>query len=303
MLGIALVLLAAAPGAEPGLAWKQTDHSLALVQEGKIVWQCNYPKKDKPYFHPITLGGGPSLTDFRPADHPWHRALWFSWKYINGLLYWEEDPKTGKSPGQTEVVKVTAKPGKDYSAIVEMNLSYHPPEKPAVLTEFRGLVISAPAKDGSYHIDWISTFTAGNTDVVLNRTPIAGEPQGVDWGGYAGLSLRLVPALKSWRFSSRDGPVRDRACKASWIAFSGPLEGGKSAAIIVLDHPKSFRHPTPWYLINDMPYFSPAVIYYKPYTLPARQSLTLHYRILIQPGAVECDAVEKKFQRFAKEPG
>jgi hypothetical protein len=45
------------------------------------------------------------------------------------------------------------------------------------------------------------------------------------------------------------------------------------------------------------------VIYYKPYTLPARQSLTLHYRILIQPGTVERDAVEKEFQRFAELPG
>ena len=77
-----------------------------------VVWQFNYKTEEgKPYFHPITVAGSPALTDFRPADHPWHRALWFSWKYINGVLYWEEDRKTGKAPGETELtgVKVTAR--------------------------------------------------------------------------------------------------------------------------------------------------------------------------------------------------
>ena len=107
---------------------------------------------------------------------------------------------------------------------------------------------------------------------MLDRTPIAGEPNGVSWGGYAGLSLRLVPALRPWQFSDSEGPVKEVTKQARWIAFSGPAKDGQSAAIVVLEHPTSFRHPTPWYLIQGMPYFSPAVLYRSPYTLPAKQS-------------------------------
>ena len=46
-----------------------------------------------------------------------------------------------------------------------------------------------------------------------------------------------------------------------------------------------------------MPYFSPAVLYRSPYTLPAKQSLTLKYRLL-QPGSWNRDAVERAWQEI-----
>ncbi|NLF70056.1 MAG: hypothetical protein GX575_13520 [Candidatus Anammoximicrobium sp.] len=296
-----LVLLAAvAASAEPDAGWRQTPHSLALLRGGQVVWQFDYKKdKGKPYFHPVTIAGSDPVTDLRPADHFWHKAIWFSWKTINGLLYWEEDPKTGKSPGVTEVVEAQATPRDDQSARIELTLSYHPPGQPTVLAEKRIVEVSAPTAAGAYQIDWLSTFTAGDADVVLDRTPIAGEPNGVSWGGYAGLSLRLAPALRSWQFSDSEGPVKDVTKQARWIAFSGPVKDSPAAAIVVLEHPTSFRHPTPWYLIPGMPYFSPAILYRGPYTLPAKQSLTLKYRILLQPAGADRDAIERQWQSFA----
>ncbi len=300
MTSLIVLLAAAAVSAQPEFAWKETPHSLALMRGEQVGWQFNYKKEEgKPYFHPVTIAGGDPVTDLRPADHVWHRAIWFSWKSINGLIYWEEDPKTGKSPGETELIDVKATPGRDFSARFELSLSYHPPGQPTVLAEKRIVEVSKPTADGAYYIDWLSTFTAGHADAVLDRTPIAGEPNGVSWGGYAGLSLRLAPELRSWQFSDGEGLVKETSKQARWIAFSGPVKDGKSAAIVVLDHPHSFRHPTPWYLIQGMPYFSPAVLYRSPYTLPAAQSLTLKYRILLQPGVTDRDAIEKQWQAFA----
>jgi hypothetical protein len=302
MNGIVLLLAAATLGVQPELAWKQTDHSLALICGPAVVWQFNYKTEEgKPYFHPITVAGSPTLTDLRPADHPWHRALWFSWKYLNGVLYWEEDPKTGKAPGETELIGVKATPRADHSAHFELALSYHPPGKPAVLTEQRTLDVSPPAADGGYFIDWLSVFTAGDADVVLDRTPIAGQPNGVAWGGYAGLSLRLAPALRGGQFTDSEGPVNTVWKEARWISFAGPTGKGTSAAITVFEHPKSFRHPTPWYLIGSMPYFSPAVLYREPYTLPARKSILLKYRIVFQPGPLDRGAAERQWQQFARQ--
>jgi hypothetical protein len=126
MTALALLLSAATLAAEDAYTWNQTDTSLVLVRGDDVVWKFTFEKEGKPYFHPLTVAGGPSLTDFRPADHPWHRARWFSWKSINGLLYWDEDPKTAKSPGVTEVVSVMAEP-RFHQAHVELGLSYHPP--------------------------------------------------------------------------------------------------------------------------------------------------------------------------------
>ncbi|MHC4621073.1 MAG: DUF6807 family protein [Planctomycetota bacterium] len=71
--------------AKPGYSWRQTDSSIALLSSEQTVWQFNYRKQEgRPYFHPLSLTDGTELTSLRPEDHRWHRALWFSWKYING---------------------------------------------------------------------------------------------------------------------------------------------------------------------------------------------------------------------------
>ena len=87
------------------------------------------------------------------------------------------------------------------------------------------------------------------------------------------------------------------------MSFSGPLPDGKAATILVLDHSHSFRHPTAWYLVGTMPYFSPAALFYSPYVLPAGQSLSLKYRMVFLPGPLDAKAVEMAWKRFAAEKG
>ena len=299
---LVLLLAAAVTSAEPSLSWKQTDSSLALLSGERPVWQFHHKTEEgKPFFHPLTIAGSDALTDLRPADHRWHLGFWFSWKFLNGLNYWEPNGKTGKADGETEVVRVEATPRDDHSARFELALSYHPPGKPTVLAEKRIIEVSPPTKSGAYTIDWVSLFTAGDGDVLLDRTPILGEPNGVGYGGYAGLSFRLAPALRDWQFADRDGTIKTTSAQARWMSFSGPMKDGRSAAIAVLEHPTSFRQPTPWYLIQSMPYFSPAVLYRSPHTLSAKQSFTLKYRLLLQPGPLDRAAVEQEWQRFAQE--
>ena len=145
--------------------WKQTDATLALLNRDRVVWQFNFAKDaPKPYFHPVALADGTELTWLSPPDHPWHRSLWFAWKEINGVNYWEEDPATGKSQGRTEIVAVKASPAPDFFAKIEVDLAYHPPDQPPVLTEHRVLTISAPDAGGGYAINWQATFRADKAE-------------------------------------------------------------------------------------------------------------------------------------------
>src|SRR6476659_8236432 len=67
----------------------QKGASLSLILDGQTIWTYHYAAKDNvPYFHPVALPGGPTLTHFAPTDHPWHRALWFCWKTVTGVHYW-----------------------------------------------------------------------------------------------------------------------------------------------------------------------------------------------------------------------
>ena len=186
-----------------------------------------------------------------------------------------------------------------------MNLCYHPAGKATVMTEMRVITVSAPGVDGRYRIDWYSLFTAGEKDVLLRRTPIPGEEGGRDWGGYAGLSVRMAKATRRWQFVDSEGR-KDKQIhgrKARWVDFSGELPDGKEAGIIIFDHPDNFRHPSPWYVEKGMPYFSPAVLFNKPYTIAARKSIELWHRILIHPDRMDTKLLEGEWKAFGNLKG
>ena len=268
ILVAAMVLVVSGAGAAECPAWKSTESSVALCEGEETLWQFNYGDAlSKPFFHPVALKGTGPLTWEAPPDHPWHHALWFCWKFINGVNYWEEDRKTGESPGVTDWSNVEIVRNKDFSADIAMDLSYHLPGESPILTEKRRVHISPPNKRGNYHMDWTLTFTAKSEDVVFDRTPLPHEKGGKNFGGYAGLSVRFAKELGDWLAVDSDGNIKEQLervrVKSRAVDFNGVL-AGKPVGIAILDHPENLNAPSPWYIImsekSPMRYFSPAVI-------------------------------------------
>ena len=294
-------------------SWHQSDSTIALVLKSKIIWQYNFAENGKPYFHPLNSIDGNTLTWLSPPDHPWHMGLWFSWKFINGLNYWEEDPATGISEGLTKVIESKITFREDFSVKINMKISYHPPEKPSVLSENRELIIFPPDDNGDYYIDWKSKFTAGEKEVILERTPIEGEEGGRSWGGYATLSLRMnSPVLKDLRLLNNEGKenLDIHTTPTKWVDISGVIKGdtSKSAGITIFDYPSNPRFPAPGYVINNklsdselfFVYTNSGLLYKKGITLKPYESLNLKYRVFIHSGIGKLVDLNKKFDLFIK---
>jgi len=288
--------------------WEKEDGaSLSLVGPAGPLWSFRYrPDLDGPYFHPLNTADGRTLTWDRPPDHIWHHGLWFSWKFINGINYWEIDAKTGRPAGRTSWANVKIMAGDDRTARISMDLAYRPAgEEAAVLTERRTIDVSAPDAEGLYSMDWTCVFNAVR-EVLLDRTPLPGEPGGQAWGGYAGLSLRLAENLAEREAMTSDGAVtewsddRYRGRHAA-LDYSGLIDG-RPAGVAILDHPGNPRSPTPWYVIrsSEMSFFTPALLCYEPMTLRPGERLTLRYRVTVHPGrwgAARLKAEHEKFSR------
>ena len=294
--------------------WEQSDTTIALVNGSKIVWQFNFPKIGKPYFHPLNTVDGYTLTWLSPPDHPWHYALWFSWKYINGVNYWEEDKTTHTPDGLTEVTKHVIKVNDDLSARIELQLSYHPTNSDDVLTEHRTIYVSSPNEKVDFYIDWESEFQAGEVDVVLERTPIEGEESGRRWGGYATLGLRINTETLTKISLLNDAGLRGleiQTTPTKWTDISGVIQedSTKSAGITIFDHNENPRHPVPGYVINsknknDLPrfvYTNPGLLYNSAYTIKAMDSLKLRYRIFVHDGIGNLNELNNIFREFIKE--
>lgn len=287
--------------------WEKADGvSLSLVGPAGPLWQFRHdPALDHAYFHPLRTTDGRLLTWDRPPDHIWHHGLWFSWKYINRVNYWEVDAKTGRPAGRTSWSNVRISFGKSLETRITMDLDYRPVGAATpVLAEKRTIEVSRPDADGVYAVDWTGAFTAV-ADAVLDRTPLPGQPGGGVSGGYAGLSLRLGEGLSERQVMTSDGPVpawtdeRYRGRHAG-LDYSG-LVAGEAAGIAIVDHPANPRSPTPWYVISSpgFSWFTPALLCYEPLALRAGETFVLRYRVLVHSGRWDAGRLRQEAARFA----
>ena len=273
-------------------------NATTLHANGEVLWTYHHdPQEGKPYFHPLNTSQGDRLSELRPKDHPWHRGLWFSWKYINGVNYWEEDRTTGLSDGLTRLLATQRHINESQEVTIEQVLDYAPTtDGPALLVESRRLVIVPPNASGDYLIDWRSEFRALK-DLELDRTPILGEPGGKKYGGYAGLSIRLNKSSVGGTFLTAEGDLNGKEIQnvaSTWMAFN-TKQGG---SILMMDHPGNFRSPTKWYVVPAMPYFSPAILFDAPHRMAAGESLVLHYRILVSAEAMPAAKAAAAFREW-----
>ena len=278
--------------------WQRDDKSLAWVSGTNVFWRFSFdPSKGKAFFHPVAPGGNTPLTNFRPADHPWHYALWFSWKYMNHpndarhVNYWEED-STGNAQGKTRWDPPTIETQTDGRADIRLALSYVNPSGETDMTELRELKVSAPTADGSFSIDWSARFTVGDKDLVLDRTPMPGEPGGQVNGGYAGLSARMVPLPVTMSVVTTAGPVtqfvNQRARPDAAAVACNFSDGSRDiGGLAFFTDPANTSGDAPWYIIDStqMPFICEALLAPKPRSVPAHGNLALHYRIGVSPKA------------------
>lgn len=305
MIPLVLLLWLTNSGHPAEWSWQRTDSSVALVQGESVVWRFHYDRDlDVPYLHPLSTVTGAVLSQDQPADHVWHHGLWFSWKFINGVNYWEINPRTRRPDGRTQWSEPHIETKDDRSAVVSMQLHYRPAadDGQAVLSERRRIEVSASDAQGQYHLDWTSKFTAGARRVVLDRTP----PKEQSSGGYAGLSMRFAERFTERRAVSSQGAAefgeggRHRS-RAPAMDYSGVIDG-QTVGLAFLDHPDNPRHPTPWYLIRGpkMSYINAALLTHKPLTLEAGDSITLRYRLIVHPHRWDRGRLRRAHARFAR---
>jgi hypothetical protein len=293
--------------------WQRDDKSLAWVSSTNVFWRFSFdPGRGKPFFHPLAPAGTTPLTNFRPADHPWHYALWFSWKYVDRtndarhVNYWEEN-SAGNAQGRTRWDPPTIETQPDGRASIRMKLSYVHPSGETDMTEVRELEVSAPAADGGFSIGWMARFTVGEKDLVLNRTPMPGEPGGAVNGGYAGLSARMAPLPVTMSVVTTAGPVErfvsNRARPSAAAVACNFSDGSRDVgSLAFFSDPANTGGDAPWYIIDSrqMPFICQALLAPKPRSLPAGSEFTLRYRIRVNSKAWTQSELEASHQEWMK---
>ena len=240
----------------------------------------------RPFLHPVRSPSGAVLTADAPADHPWHHALWFAIKLVNGENFWEEYDAFGTLRTR-EVVELAGSAGDAVRAEIDW---VRPDGETVALTETRTLTrIDLGAE--AYAIDWCESLVPA-TDVELDRTPFT------TWGGYGGLTLRGSPEWRDTELVLADGSRHDRLLgePSEWCALQGiaPYPDGvdRECGMVLADHPANPRFPTPWYGSNRADtygegwanFLNAAFLWHEPLTVAAGTALELRHLVIVHDG-------------------
>lgn len=251
---------------------------IRLVRNGQTLWEFhpNGPE-GKPFIAPLRLPSGQDVAFLRPQDHTWHLGVWFSWKFLNGVNYWE--PSDGETVvdfcefGETDPKKFSW--GAD---VARLQLTYRDRRSPdeTVLSEEREIRFSQPDSNGGFVIESHHWFKAGAKDVVVDRTPP--HPKG---GGYAGLGIRLIHGISGFEClceNSETEMLTIREKPASWVEYRD-AQSGNFLRVTVLKGPETSRfyaQKSPTYC-----FINPCPVLTAPLTIKAGETLELHYQIQV----------------------
>ncbi|HEX72093.1 MAG TPA: hypothetical protein ENN65_02120 [Candidatus Hydrogenedentes bacterium] len=250
-----------------------------------------HPKQKYPYFYPLTgpVSGLP-MTSESALPWPHHRSLYFACDRLNRANYWQAGLEHGQIISSGPRVKEATKT----SAVITDACEWAVPGEEAQMTDARVYVIAADLPRRwtlDAEITWSAvkdvTVEKSNHGLFALRCAVDISP----WGGGA-----LVN-------SNGDAGEADTFGKpARWCAYYGKRTQAKNEpveGVALFDHPENPWNPCPWFT-RDYGFISPMPFQWieEPWRLPAGQSVTLKYRVVVfagDPEEAELDALHTQW--------
>jgi hypothetical protein len=290
-----------------GFAVEKTKAGVTVKYDGKLFTRYVIGLSNKPFLWPVIGPSGDEVTRAFPMekregerhDHPHHRSVWFGHQGTAGFDTWHE-PASGRrtnlgSTVHREFVKVK---GGDTAVIVTRN-DYVGGGKKLLADErtheFR-------VENGHRIIDVTIKFTAEHGDCKLSDQKDSG------------FSVRVATSMdvdskKGGRVINSNG-ITDKAAwgkRAEWVDYHGPVNG-KTVGVAILNHPSSFRHPTPWHvrtygLFTANPFGLRSLGQGKDssFTLKKGESITLRHRVIFHLGDEKAAKIAEAYKAYALE--
>ncbi len=279
----------------------------------------------KPYLWPIYGPGQKLMTRAYPMenlqaeqhDHPHHRGIFFGHDDTGGFDTWAEPdcfPKALAGKGSEEEMTRLARMGRNRHRSFEkmearegvvtlVALSDHlDASGKKHMEERRTMVFSVVGEQRLIDVDIELTATDG-------PLTIADKKDG-------GLGLRLPTVLAA---DSKPGGVLVNSeglsgkdvwgKRAKWCDAYGPLDGAV-AGVALLNHPASFRYPTPWHartygLLAANPFGPQSLNPAEPkgdFVLEPGKPLKLFHRFLFHSGDVKAAKIAEAWEAYARLP-
>jgi hypothetical protein len=266
-----------------------------LVKSGSkpILWPLIGPT-DKPLTRAYPMRE--ALPDER-EDHIHHRSFWFTHGDVNGVDFWLEREGEGGIIQHREFIQVT---GGQKAVIVTRN-DWLSPTGEKVCEDERSFTFAA--NDTARWIDVELQVKASEGPVKFGDTKEGCF--GVRVAGTMKVDKKLGGQIVNSE-GQRDKEAWGK--KAAWVDYCGPVDDA-IVGVAIMNHPTSFRYPTYWHvrtygLFTANPFgwhhFLGDDTVDGSHEIPAGETLTLRYRVLLHRGDTKEGQVARFFKQYAK---
>jgi hypothetical protein len=323
-----LRLTPTASAADTGFAIEKTANGgLSIKVNGEPFAEYVTDQANKPYLAPVFGPTGKQMTRNYPMknvegeqhDHPHHRGICFGNQGMAGLDVWEE-PKTlseaeAKKAGSTAVrakligfikhreykeLKADAK-----EAVVVAASDIRDVEGKKYLEEEHRMTFRADADTRTIDFD---------LDYIASEGPVTFKDM-----KDAGFSIRLPSEMAveieknkkgSGHIINSEGQTDADAWskRAKWCDYYGTV-GGEALGVAMLNHPSSFRYPTPWH-VRTYGLFTANAFGQKAFDKNAEdgtfelqkgERVKLRHRLIFHKGDEKAAKIAEAFEAYAKE--
>jgi hypothetical protein len=311
-------MAAARRGSDAGvtrLSWVQSEGVGTIIgPSGRELATYDHSNaKNHPYLshvRPVNHDG--ILTATAPWDHRWHHGLWWSWKFLNDVLYWEDHEGYGGNRiglGRSSVTSHETGREGDHLVIRNALDWSENATGDVVLTEERRMTIGV-ASDTVWFLDWDLRWTA-QRHVVLDTTPYPEHW----WGGYGGLNYRAARSMAADEAIQADGQRSGRTAvhaeAMNWAAYSGKVDGSGAdepndpafGGVAIVPHPENPWQPTPAYVFSaqeEFGFLAAAPLLHQQQTLVEGDDLRLCYRTLIFGTRLDDEQLDELSGQYAR---
>jgi hypothetical protein len=274
---------------------------------------------NKCYFWPIVGPGGIKMTRAYPMqnvegekqDHPHHRSVCFGLHSANGFNTWHEvltftkkgkvDPHKAAHLGHQVHTKVSKAEASGNAATLVVESENVTPNGEVYMLQTRTVDFHV-ADNGSRVMDIEIVLKGIQDEITIHDMKDSG------------LTVRVahsmcVDAKEDGRIINSNGDANGDAWgkRVSWVDFNGPVEG-KTMGVAMLNHPDSFRYPTPWHVRNyglftANPFALKEVAGEKDsgdVDLAKGQSITLRHRIIFHAGDEKTAKIAEAWKAYTK---
>jgi hypothetical protein len=266
--------------------FSENEEGVEILENGRpVFFYQRKPKISKGkyvcsnYLHPLYSLDGDTLTEEFPADHPYHRGVYWAWHqhYIGGesigdgwmmekIRYDVKDLQT-KTDGDVARLDIhTVWRSQEYED-----------GKPYV--DEHTTILVRPAKDTYRIIDFKITLQA-----LIPEVTIGGSDDEKGYGGFC-CHIRMPDGLAFTSTTGRVTPEKLQIKAGPWMDFSAPFgKNGEISGLTLLCHKSDPGYPQPWILRQKGSMQNIVFPGRERIPVPVEKPLVLRYRLVVHNG-------------------